>query len=427
MDFKRIALAALVSSVVASSAFSDQQQGEEQDSVHEWGPWAMPVTTAAGPEVAINPLLLAGGAGPEYVFFDPEIEGPGGGDPLVNGCQPGMPCGYATYYPLMSGSEDNIRASEQGHRPSGFFVQRGVSSLTPVVAGFSMEGYTDSEQRIGRYDALGFTVAPNGGDSRYVDLSSLPLDERMWLGSMVAHYGYDDDNLRLDGLTDTSIRCLGNCQGRFAPYMRLDYGHLGGLEGSNLSHGLWFSSTGGQEGGGAQTYLGSFVFGITSTLDDLTALQAELDAMNSFSELSGDLVAEYRGHSAWGAGVQLSVNFSNQTWGGSFNGGQDGQVMAYASENGTTIVGQVGFNIDGGTINGVNLNADSNALSALDGTVSGNVNASFFGDNAGEIGGVADIVKTQTVAQPNIVSENIAGYVDAVHVTTFSADLQVPQ
>ncbi|MDO6592630.1 hypothetical protein [Neptuniibacter sp. 1_MG-2023] len=41
MDFKRIALAALVSSVVASSAFSDQQQGEEQDSVHEWGPWAI--------------------------------------------------------------------------------------------------------------------------------------------------------------------------------------------------------------------------------------------------------------------------------------------------------------------------------------------------------------------------------------------------
>ncbi|MDO6592629.1 transferrin-binding protein-like solute binding protein [Neptuniibacter sp. 1_MG-2023] len=386
-----------------------------------------PVTTAAGPEIAVNPLLLAGGAGPEYVFFDPEIAGPGGDDPLVNGCQPGMPCGYATYYLLMSGSEDNVRAPEQGYRSSGFFVRRGVSSLTPVVAGFSMEGYTDSEQRIGRYDALGFTVASNSGDSRYVDLSSLPLDERMWLGSMVAHYGYDDDNLRLDGLTDTSIRCLGNCQGRFAPYMRLDYGHLGGLEGSNLSHGLWFSSAGGQEGGGTQTYLGSFVFGITSTLDDLTALQAELDAMNSFSELSSNLVAEYRGHSAWGAGVQLSVNFSNQTWGGSFNGGQDGQVMAYASENGTTIVGQVGFNIDGGTINGVNLNADSNALSALDGTVSGNVNASFFGDNAGEIGGVADIVKTQTVTQPSVVSENIAGYTDAVYVTTFSANLQIPK
>lgn len=149
--------------------------------------------------------------------------------------------------------------------------------------------------------------------------------------------------------------------------------------------------------------------------------------MNSFSELSGDLVAEYRGHSAWGAGVQLSVNFSNQTLGGSFNGGLEGHVMAYASENGTTVVGQVGFSIDGGTINGINLNADSNALSALEGTVSGTVNASFFGDNAGEIGGVADIVKTQTVAQPSIVSENIAGYVDAVHVTTFSADLQVPQ
>jgi hypothetical protein len=76
---------------------------------------------------------------------------------------------------------------------------------------------------------------------------------------------------------------------------------------------------------------------------------------------------------------------------------------------------------------GIILNADCNGLCGLDGTVSGTVNASFFGDNASEIGGVADIVKTQTVTQPSVVSENIAGYTDAVHVTTFSANLQIPK
>jgi hypothetical protein len=99
--------------------------------------------------------------------------------------------------------------------------------------------------------------------------------------------------------------------------------------------------------------------------------------------------------------------------------------MTYASENGTTVVGQVGFNIQGGTINGINLSADSNALSAFDGAVSGTVNASFFGEKGGEIAGVADIVKTQAGTQPNVPSVNVEGYSDAVHVTTFNTSRQI--
>ena len=424
MNLKIGIVTALVSSLLASSVFANQQEDDEQDSVREWGPWAMPVTTAAGPEAAVNPLLLAGGGGPEYVFFDPDISGNPDSE-VSGGCLPGAACGYATYYPLVHDFSESERQSLQRRSPNGLLVRMGVSSLTPVVAGFSMEGYESESQSIRRYDALGFSVTPNGDDPRYINIESLTLDERMRLNSMLTHYGYDEDNLRLDGLTDTSIRCLGNCRGPFAPYMRLDHGRLGGLDGRNVSHGLWFSSALNRDEQYAQAYLGSFIFGVSSTLDDLTALQDELSAMNSFAELSGDLIAQYKGHSAWGAPVQLSVNFSNQTWGGSFNGGYDGQVMTYASENGTTVVGQVGFNIQGGTINGINLSADSNALSAFDGAVSGTVNASFFGEKGGEIAGVADIVKTQAGTQPNVPSVNVEGYSDAVHVTTFNTSRQI--
>jgi hypothetical protein len=287
-----------------------------------------------------------------------------------------------------------------------------------------------------RRGPLQFSVAPGGNPGKYIDILSLPLDERQRVGPIMTFYGYDDDNSRLDGLTDTSIQCIGNCRSRFrsSPYMRLDRGRLAGLE-DGLSHGFWLSGADNADADFIQAYLGSFVFGTTSTLNDLSSLQSKLGGMNEFSEFASSLVASYKGHTALGARVRLNINFSDKTWGGSFNRGRDGQVMAYASENGTSIIGHVGFDIEGGTISGINLNAGSDALSARDGTVTGAVTATFFGEGANEIGGVADIVKTKSPIQQTAIPQGIyggdqvrpIGYENGVHVTTFSTNLDLPK
>ena len=435
MDFKKLTLTALISSLLVSSVWANQQKEEEEDSVTEWGPWALAVPTAAGPEVAVNPLLFAGGAGPEHVFFDPDL-------PTETGCLPGAPCGYASYYPFSYdySENDDVSIQQQGLR-GDFFARHGISSLTPVSAGFFMEELAidgpEGLRKKPRRGPLQFSVAPGGNPGEYIDILSLPLDERQRLGPIMTFYGYDDDNSRLDGLTDTSIRCVGNCRSRYGypPYIRLDKGHLAGLDEDGLSHGFWLSGADNSDAAFIQAYLGSFVFGTTSTLNDLSSLQTKLEGMNEFSELASSLVATYKGHTALGARVRLNINFSDNTWGGSFNRGRDGQVMAYASENGTSVIGHVGFDIEGGTISGINLNADSSALSARDGAVTGAVTASFFGEGASEIGGVADIVKTKSPIQSTAIPQGIdggdqvkpKGYENAVHVTTFSTSLDLPK
>lgn len=436
MDFQKLTLATLVTSLLVSSVFADQKKDEEEDSVTEWGPWAIPVTTAAGPEATTNPLLFAGGAGPEHVFFDPDI-------PLERGCLPGAACGYASYYPFLYDYSDTENVSPNRQGPRGdFFARHGVASLTPVSAGFFMESLpidgAEGLSKKRKFGPLQFLVAPGGDAGQYIDILSLPLSERQQLGPILAFYGYDEDNLRLDGLTDTSFRCIGNCRSRgqmYSPPFRLDQGRLAGIREEGLSHGFWLSGADNQDAAFIQAYLGSFVFGTTSTLSDLSSLQSQLEGMNEFSELTSQVVASYKGHTAMGARVHLSVDFSNNTWGGSFNRGRDGQVMAYTSQNGTSVIGHVGFNIEGGTLNGINLNAGSDALSARDGVVTGSVTASFFGQGANEIGGVADIVKTQNPIQVNAVPQGgegrsmprPIGYENAVHVTTFSTNLEMPE
>ncbi len=424
MDIKQLTLTALISSLLVSSVWANQQKEEEEDSVTEWGPWALAVPTAAGPEVAVNPLLFAGGAGPEHVFFDPDL-------PTETGCLPGAPCGYASYYPFSYAYSDDDSTQQLGLK-GDFFARYGIASLTPVSAGFFMEELAidgpEGLRKKPRRGPLQFSVAPGGNPGEYIDILSLPLDERQRFGPIMTFYGYDD-NSRLDGLTDTSIQCIGNCRSRFrsSPYMRLDRGHLAGLSGDGLSHGFWLSGADNGDAEFIQAYLGSFVFGTTSTLEDLSSLQSMLNDMPDISRLGGDLMAKYRGHTALGAPVRLTVNFSDNTWGGAFNHGQDGKVMAYASENGTSVIGHVGFKVEGGTINGINLNAGADAISAHDGVVTGSVNASFFGEGAGEIGGVAEIVKTQAVVGGGNDNIRSLGYENATHVTTFSTTLKLPE
>ena len=158
---------------------------------------------------------------------------------------------------------------------------------------------------------------------------------------------------------------------------------------------------GGESGTWSETY-GPYVAGITTP-------QAYLD-----TQRLDNMTANYAGNSYnWGyqTPVNMTVNFGNSTWSGSWNGGADGSAYPTTETGGNQyLYGYVGFNASG-TISGANI--QSTSVSATDGTVhSGSVVGSFFGQTAGSVGGVSDIVKSRTDGT----------YTEASHTAVFLAD-----
>lgn len=435
MEFQKITLAALIAALMFSPVQANQEKDEEEkDSVTEWGPWALPVPTAAGPEVAINPLLFAGGSGPEHVFFDPDLDIP---EDVEEGCQPGTFCGYASYYSFFrqyeerEGPQVNGIDGGEGDRPRPRRRGRPHSdfSFVPVSANFFAEYVEPEGEEFDGGEGYRFDVFPGGDPDFYPDIDSILLER----DNPYIAYNHADEEPRFDAMS----------------FLTLSSGYHY-LKRGPVTHGYWLSvrtdeellDVDGAEGrtrpkfvrhafkyinkhtGRPETisaYVGSYVFGQTSTLDDVDSMIDNLSEYN----FGGDLIASYHGSTAMGAHVYLSVNFSDSTWGGSVNYGYDGPVSVYNSENGTSVLGRVGFMVDGGTIEGINLKAGSDQLSAYDGSVSGNVTASFYGEGANHVGGVADIVKTKGYVDevPSIQTLDNGGpmYEDGVHVTTFSA------
>ncbi len=129
---------------------------------------------------------------------------------------------------------------------------------------------------------------------------------------------------------------------------------------------------------------GYYVAGITTP-------QAYLDAQRI-----GNVIATYSGSSMDMSGcassVNMTVDFGKATWSGSWNNGTNGYTYTQTASDGTQYLqGNVGFNASG-TISGANI--QSTSVSALDTkAVSGSVQGTFFGQQAGSVGGVHDIVK----------------------------------
>ncbi|TAK86335.1 MAG: hypothetical protein EPO12_02580 [Aquabacterium sp.] len=128
------------------------------------------------------------------------------------------------------------------------------------------------------------------------------------------------------------------------------------------------------------------VVGVATSAPDMAALKGS------------NTTASYSGWDQYGNGadnVQLTVNFGNSTWTGTWNGGQDGVVQASTSGSGKTVIaGQVGFSASG-TVAGSNF--QSTSISAKDGTIGAGstVRGSFYGVQAAAAGGVADIIKSK--------------------------------
>jgi len=122
----------------------------------------------------------------------------------------------------------------------------------------------------------------------------------------------------------------------------------------------WSSWTGWNEK--SRNNSSSFIYGQSSSIASVNQV------------LSGTGSATYGGSFMGNGGdVSLTVNFgSSPSWSGSFN--PAGDVQSFAVEN--------------GSINGVDL---AGAVTATKGITSGTVNASFFGNSAQHIAGIADV------------------------------------
>lgn len=411
--FNRNLISISVASVLLTSSFAvsaNTQKEEEKDSVTSWGKWAQQYATAAGGEINTNALSFSslgqgetGRNGQNEPGFDQK-----------NGleCAPGSNCGYASIYRISASENDGVNT----RRPSS-------AKFNFALLGSGEEEVEGALFRVVPIDGSGLVVSPLLTDSVAVadlveginDEFGIPLG---FEGEGGVYYKITDGSL--NAITNANFECTSRhqCSGSLSELAEGGI-QIDGSEGSVI-HGLWLNA--GEDVTGIFANVGGFVYGQTSTLDDIESLKSNLGMMMPFAnvmDLQGDgfggaLLASYQGHTALGAPVHLSINFTDNTWGGSFNGGSDSLVLAYQSENGNSALGHVGFTVTNASINGVNLTAGSEHLSASDalGAVTGSVNASFFGEGASNIAGVAEIVKTTE------------SYENAQHVSTFDAELE---
>lgn len=348
-----------------------------QDSLDSWGAWGGFVEPAAGaPSVAQMPGVAGS---------DPYRTTPNATRVAAYVCRGGDWCGYAVFA-NQQWDYNQSRAkgeSSEGNTYSGPMAGLFGLTLTPNdPTAVTVNGGSGSGMASWRLASLTGT-APifNSG-------TDLP-----------ANFGWgnsDQGGLNIFYARRDSNTVIGNTTTYDGNY--LDGGYYWSLPTSNkeVTAG-WFgryieSYVNGQDeesewnnGNGTQTY-GYYVAGIATP-------QAYLD-----SQRAGNVVATYSGNSmdlsGYQTSVNMTVNFGNATWSGSWNNGSDGYVYTDTASNGKTYMyGQVGFNASG-TISGANIN--STALSANDGTVTGKVQGTFYGQTAGSIGGVSDIVKTNT-------------------------------
>lgn len=354
------------------------------DSSTDWGPWKEFVQPAAGgPNV---PLL--GALGSE--LYRPLV--PTTPPSMTNDiCGAGDLCGYAVFqnytryydYDSHEGYGGNV-SSEVGDFPAEFALS---------VQKTDSEGGGD-----GGYDgdvSGSFRLASLFGATEPAFPSSGELTGNLSENTgFPASYGVYMDRSASDG---------GEIYGQYAD-IKVDGSNY---QSENVIAGSFYRYISGS-GDGGETYTrvdGYFVAGYTTPLSDMAALQA------------GNVVANYLGNGTSWYGdnvatipVTMRVNFGTSTWSGSWNGGQDGSVSSWNDSNGrVNLTGAVGFDVTNGTVSGASFNASTPNLSALDGTVTGNIQGNFYGPYARSAAGVVAITKTSNAAEPSYTTGNHTG------------------
>jgi len=433
MKFKPTILAAVIAASFmtppVTAAVADTEKVAE-DSVFEWGIWAKPLAPAAGGEEA-GALLFADEADDEYVFFDPEflarlragittpIDNSGGGDTGGGGGDTGGGGGGDT-----GGGGDNGGGGGGGDNGGGGSPPVDLGGLgceEGAVCGFATETpmFVDAQCQAGDGSCTSqpltmdfnsdanFTGAPSARGIRLDDSGNLitvyPKGEGGSIDMSRPHFVQIEQN---GSATIYAEIRLPNTTGLFEVVGTID----------NFAEGRWLYGKVSGKGNGRDKPLdlafhggtGHYVMGKTTVLGGRNLID-----LFDVTGLAGNISAHYSGQTAYGGDVGVTIHFGSQvTWDGSFNGGADraGVVVSTATDGSQVATGQVGFNVTGGQVSGINLVARDGQLSASDAvSISGQVNAALFGSNAEKLGGVADITKST------------ADYTEARHATTFSA------
>lgn len=402
MKTQRTLIATCIAALFASSAVMAKDKWEynedkwddtrsygsvslDKDSVQQWGPWEQFVEPAAGaPSIA---LLGAG-------VSDPYRNLPQTNQVKVDDvCRAGDWCGYAVYrnyewkyqYYQDDGEGEGYGGYSTSKESRPYAGRFGLTLKPDDPSVVTIDGGEGPGQVSWRLAALAGNAAPVLGASHD------PMNANF--GDWYYYYNYTGGLHNFYASQQTSDTSA------------YDYSTVYGYPHDGSYYYYWYLPTSNKEvaagyfyryiydyvsGDGAemgrQTY-GSYVAGIATP-------QAYLDAQRA-----GNVIASYQGNSVDGyygyqIPVSMTVNFGNATWNGSWNGGSDGSsAYQYSDSYGNKYVsGQIGFNASG-TVSGANI--QSTSVSALDGTVTGKVQGTFYGQTAGSIGGVHDIVKTR--------------------------------
>jgi hypothetical protein len=348
-----------------------------EDSAREWGPWTEFVQPAAGP-IPLVALPQISTDGPSY--FRPESADEYSPKytqvaPVEGLCQSGW-CGYAAliggvYHP----EGDSIWIEHQPfdialehQAPSDGWDEDGAVNFIVLAGSGLPEGQPPAE--------TGFIPSSFYGAPGTFDGSIETSNAYLYINGGDGAEGYLG--------YDPNIVTIGEVSGY-----------------------VW--GDGGEAGFGG----GAYVAGVLTPLMDIAALQA------------GNLTAYYTGYTAgthWEhdnypeSPVAITVNFGNSTWSGSWNNGVDGYTHTHSADSTgqVHVFGQVGFNASG-NISGANIQSTSVSTADPGATVSGSVQGSFFGPNAGALGGIVDITKSN----PAGGGEYGYGYTDAQYVDVF--------
>lgn len=319
-------LMAMTAAIATTSTFAATNNSD--DSVNAWGPWSS-LATAAGPQVNVDPFTLR--------FSAPE----------------------------------NIIASEQ-------FVSTVPTEAEDRSRFFGAMYDYNKKAKANNYRQMeSFTYSLNpddNGQGNFIMVDEKGNDVTLEDWAQIAVNKKGVHSLLYQTTIDCSegIRCnkkqrkqgfkviKSTRMGTLALYDKGDY---------QLGIAKLFTSEKGKKGPWTRSV---FVQGTATSLDSLQAL-------------AGVTSATYNGSFAGNkkARVTLNVNFSDSSWGGTFNT-KSNQKMGTLT-------------VSGGTIDGTNLLADASSISTnvkKMNITDGSVNASFFGDNAQAIAGVVDVSGT---------------------------------
>lgn len=346
MDFKNKLVTIVALSLVATAISGYAVSKDYEDSVRSWGPWDTLVKPAAGPQ-APTPTLLAGPVVPGFGSGDASSFTPtvisSASTATVGRCTAGSLCGYAF-----------IRKEDRQQQPA--FAAIGNTSLQ-----------TSPQAAIPVLSPIPALVLQDNGNAKTIQtnlsvesISDIALSETVSL-------------LNVSFLGTQFFLGFEPTLGVFISGRTID------IAGTPFAFG--FSQRRNNEG----ALFTRFIYGESTGLDDLNGLNAG----NVQANYSGTMISS-------GTQVSIGVDFGAGTWSGSWNGGQDGRIsQSISTDNVNVITGQVGFNASG-TLSGANI--VSTSVSATDASaISGTVNGSFYGPDAGVLAGAVNITKTTQV------------------------------